>query len=163
MPENAFRWIIHTFSGGGGLKQRFWGIVLAVVVSVAFCRPVWALSYRGHKEDAIAQTNDLCGNAGLFLHWIAFKKDRKKYKELTPEERERFERWKSMPPEKRRRLREKMDKFERMSPEERERYEQRLKDLQKLPPKERRKVKRKIKQWDTLPSDERNSLRNMFR
>ncbi len=145
------------------MKQRFWGVVLAAVVSAVFCRPVWATPYQGHREDAIAQTNDLCDKAGLLLHWIAFKKGRKKYKELTPEERERFERWRSMPPEKRRQLRKKMDTFEKMSPEERERYERRLKDLQKLPPKERQNVEKKIKQWETLPSNERNSLRNMFR
>lgn len=84
-------------------------------------------------------------------------------RKLTPEEKARLEKYKSLTPEQRRELRDRMKKYKQMSPLERELYRRRLMQWQNIPPEKRKRLKNKLEHWDDLSPSEQEQIRQQFR
>ncbi len=79
---------------------------------------------------------------------------------VTPE---KLERWRSMPPEKKERIREKYRHWKKLPPERRERILERGRKWGKLPEKEKRYLKQRREVYRNAPPEERQAIRKFFR
>jgi len=90
-----------------------------------------------------------------------------RYQSLSPEERarlrERYRQWESLPPEKQQDLRRRMDRFKELPPDERELLRKRHEQWQELPPQERQSIRDQLKRWNQLSPEEQERLRQQFR
>lgn len=79
---------------------------------------------------------------------------------VTPE---KLERWRSMPPGKKERIRERYRHWKTLSPERRERILEHGRRWEKLPEKERRYLRRRREVYRNAPPEERRAIRKFFR
>jgi hypothetical protein len=110
-----------------------------------------------------------CEEEHQLLSQAEWKKRRKKEgkRSIPPEKKARLkkkiQKWKSMSPKQREVLRKRMEKWKKRSPKERELYRKRHEQWRRLPPKERQKLKEKFKRWDQLPRKEQEEIRRKLR
>jgi hypothetical protein len=90
-----------------------------------------------------------------------------RYESLSPEEkarlRERYRQWESLPPEKQQDLRRRMDRLKELPPGDRELLRKRHEQWQELPPQERQRIRDKLRRWNELSPEEQERLRQRFR
>lgn len=90
-----------------------------------------------------------------------------RYESLSPEEkarlRERYRQWESLPPEKQQDLRRRMDRLKELPPDDRELLRKRHEQWQELPPQERQRLRENLRRWNELSPEERERLRRQFR
>ncbi|MDM8535535.1 DUF3106 domain-containing protein [Desulfobacterales bacterium HSG17] len=112
-----------------------------------------SISFSGN---AIAKSNDLYSEENF--HHIAF---------LTASNNSDFNKklkeWKSLSPEKKKKLRQKMQELEKMPPEARKLYQQRFRQWKKLPPAEQNSIRNKLKNWNNLSPREKEAIRRRFK
>lgn len=77
----------------------------------------------------------------------------------TAEEQERMQRWQSLPPEKRERLRQRYEKFKQLPPEEQEAVKQRYNKWREMPAEDRRAMRDK---WQSMSPEDRKAFRQRF-
>jgi hypothetical protein len=90
-----------------------------------------------------------------------------RYESLSPEERarlrERYRQWESLPPEKQQDLRRRMDRFKGLPPDDRELLKKRHEQWQELPPQDRQSIREQLRRWNQLSPEEQERLRQQFR
>lgn len=76
--------------------------------------------------------------------------------DMSAQERERIQRWQSLPPEKREELMERYERFQKLSPEEQAEVKKRYNKWREMPEEERRAMRDK---WQQMSPEERQALR----
>lgn len=76
---------------------------------------------------------------------------------------EQSEQFRSLPPEKQRRVRENLRKYQSLSPEEKARLNERMERFKSLPPEKRERLKNKYDKWNKMSPDERKEMRERSR
>lgn len=75
---------------------------------------------------------------------------------------DKYRRWESLPPDKRRLLRKRMEEWEAMSPEDRALIRKRFEQWKRLSPEEQRLLMERLRNWHRLSSEEREFIRERF-
>ena len=88
---------------------------------------------------------------------------RRKWEQLTPEQRERYRRWKQLSPEQRARLRKRYKRFRRLPPEQRERIRRNWDHFRNLSPAERRRIREQYESWRRLSPEQKQRAREHMR
>jgi hypothetical protein len=90
-----------------------------------------------------------------------------RYDSLSPEDRarlrERYQQWESLPPEKQQDLRRRMDRFKELPPDDRELLRKRHEQWRELPPQDRQRIQDQLRRWNQLSPEEQERLRQQFR
>lgn len=90
-----------------------------------------------------------------------------RYESLSPEEkarlRDRYRQWESLPPEKQQDLRQRMDRLKELPPDDRELLRKRHEQWRELSPQERQRIRDELRRWNELSPEEQERLRQQFR
>lgn len=76
--------------------------------------------------------------------------------DMSAQDRERIQRWQSLPPEKREALMERYERFQKLSPEEQAEVKKRYNKWREIPEEDRRAMRDK---WQQMSPEERQALR----
>ena len=86
-----------------------------------------------------------------------------RWRTMTPEERERirrrYHRWKELPPERRERILERRKRWRELPEEQRRSLMQRREIYRSAPPEEKRAIEKLFRYWRGLPPDRRHAMR----
>jgi len=145
-------------------RNRWICSAAAGLAVLLFCSPCWSYGSGLHPEPLSIQP--MLPIEGAFSANEVLSKKDKKWKDLSPEEKEKLRRkykeWQSLSPKEKEKMRRRMDRLNDMSPRERKIYNQLYKKWRHLPPAERKKLERELDNWENLSPRQQEAIRRRF-